>query len=85
MPYYRRRVPDLLQAWQWFPGVKLDGIEERTVTHSHLSSIPRVVGYFTNRYGREYPISPGDYVYKDGEHWDACAHQLFESQYEEVP
>lgn len=83
MPMHRRRSFPL-EAWQWFPGVKLEGLEERSFLHAHFSSTPRILAVIT-RHGKEYPVSPGDYVYKDDAgNWDACPKNLFESQWEAI-
>jgi hypothetical protein len=80
MPKFRKR-PVVVEATQWFPGTKLDGVKEATVIGGTeclgWATIPTLEGVMT--------VSPGDWVITGvkGEKYP-CKPDIFAATYEPV-
>jgi len=76
-----RKKPVVIEAVQWFPGVKIDGVKEATDLDSPeclgWATIPTLEGVMT--------VSPGDWVITGvkGEKYP-CKPDIFEATYEPV-
>lgn len=71
MAKYKKR-PIIVDAEQWFPGKKIDGVEE----HSYDNTIRTLDGI-------EY-VRRGDWVIKNGDHLEVCTDEIFKETYELV-
>lgn len=79
MPKFRKK-PVVIEAHQWFPGRKVEGVTE----HDTGSSITEVIGFIDTLEGRMTAM-PGDWIITGvaGEKYP-CKDQIFRATYDPV-